>query len=56
MTNKTEIKEIRNLDGRKICVVDPQAKTVIIVTKGVETQIVFKDDGSFILKERKISA
>ena len=33
------MKEVRNLDGRKICTIDPEAKIVVIVNKGVETSI-----------------
>jgi len=50
------MKEVRNLDGRKICTIDPEAKVVVIVAKGVETSIRFKDDGTYDIIERKLAA
>lgn len=50
------MKEVRNLDGRKICTIDPKERIVVIVAKGVETSIRFKDDGTYDIIERKLVA
>lgn len=46
--------EVRNLDDRKVCTIEPSMKTVVIIIKGVETSIVFHDDGTYDIKHRKI--
>ena len=50
------MKEVRNLDGRKICDIDPKTQTVVIVIKGVETTIHFKGDGTYDIIDRKLTA
>ncbi len=50
------MKEVRNLDKRKICDIDPKSKTIIIVIKGVETSISFLEDGTYQICERRLTA
>jgi hypothetical protein len=40
------VKEIRNKNGKKICMVDPMQKTVEILFGGMLTRIQFMSDGS----------
>jgi hypothetical protein len=50
------MQDVRNLEGRKICMIDPENKTVVIVIKGVETSIRFNDDGTYDIIDRKLVA
>ena len=45
---------IRNSNGKKICEVNPETKTIEIVLKNVKTTIVFTDDGQLIISNSKV--
>lgn len=46
--------EVRNLDNRKVCVIEDNK--IIIVIKGVETIIIIKNDNTLDVKHRRIKA
>jgi len=50
------MKEVRNMNGRKLCTIDPEKKIIVIIEKGVETTIRFKDDGTYEKHDRKLTA
>lgn len=45
---------VRNSNGKKICEINPERKTVEIVIKDVKTTIVFTDDGKLIISNSKV--
>lgn len=46
--------EVRNLEDRKVCAIDPGLKMVVISIKGIETCIVFHDNGTYDIKHRNL--
>ncbi len=46
--------EVRNLEDRKVCTIDPSLKMVVISIKGIETRIVFHDNGTYDIKHRNL--
>ena len=41
------MREIRNVDGRLVAKLDEQSETIVIRTKGCDTHIIRKQNGSY---------